>query len=85
MAEAQEVLEASGENEFLIFHAVNMFMLNHQAYRKIGDSDRRDFIQAYQRFGLKDLKWMGSYTNKAISSETEVDASLKGVMTMCLV
>ena len=85
MAEAQEVLEASGLNEFLIFHAVNMFMLNHEAYRKIGDSDRRGFIQAYQKFGLKDLKWMGSYTKKAISSETEVDASLKGMMTMCLV
>ena len=85
MAEAQEVLEASGLNEFLIFHAVNMFMLNHQAYRMIGDSDRRGFTQAYQKFGLKDLKWMGSYTKKAISSETEVDASLKGMMTMCLV
>ena len=82
LAEAQEVLEASGLNEFLIFHAL---MLNHQAYRKIGDSDRRGFIQAYQKFGLKDLKWMGSYTKKAISSETEVDASLKGMMTMCLV
>ena len=85
MAEAQEVLEASGLNELLIFHAVNIFMLNHEAYRKIGDSDRRGFIQAYQKFNLKDLKWMGSHTKKAISSETEVDASLKGMMTMCLV
>ena len=85
LAEAQEVLEASGLNEFLIFHALNLFMLNRQAYRKIGDSDRRGFVQAYQKFGLKDLKWMGSYTKKAISSETEVDASLKGMMTMCLV
>ena len=84
LAEAQEVLEAI--NEFLIFHAVNLFMLNHQAYRKIGDSDRRGFIQAYhQKFGLKDLKWMGSYTKKAISSENEVDTSLKGMMTMSLV
>ena len=49
------------------------------------DSDRRDFIQAYQKFGLKDLKWMGSYTQKAISSEAEVDASLKGMMTIYLV
>ena len=62
-----------------------MFMLNHQAYRKIGDSDRRGFMKAYQKFGLKDLKWMGSYTKKAISAETEVDASLKGTMAMCLV
>ena len=85
MAEAQEVLEASGLNEFLIFHAVNVFMLNHQAYRKIGDSGRRGFIQAYQKFGLKDLKWMGSYAKKAISAESEVDASLEGMMTMCLV
>ena len=52
MAKAQEVVEASGLNEFLIFHAVNMFMLNHQAYRKIGDSDRRGFIQAYQWMGF---------------------------------
>ena len=34
---------------------------------------------------LKDLKWMGSYTKKAISSENEVDTSLKGMMTMSLV
>ncbi|CAE7925821.1 unnamed protein product, partial [Symbiodinium necroappetens] len=53
-----------------------------EAYRKIGDSDRRGFIQAYQKFGLEDLKWMGSYTKKAISSENEVDTSLKGMMTM---
>ena len=57
-------------------------MLNHQAHCKIGNSDRRNFIQVHQKFGFKDVKWMGSNTKKAISSETEVDVSLKGMMTV---
>ena len=60
-----------------------MFMLNQKAYCKMEDSDRRDFIQAYPP-SAKDLKWMDSYTLK-ILAETEVDVSLKGMMTMCLV
>ena len=61
-----------------------MVSLAHQAYRKIGDSGRRGFIQAYQKFGLKDLKWMGSFAKKVINSEKEKDTSIKGMMTLHL-
>ena len=50
MAKAQEVLEASGLNAFLFSTQMNMLMLNRQAYREIGDSDRRGFIQAYRSY-----------------------------------
>ncbi|CAE7307150.1 unnamed protein product [Symbiodinium sp. CCMP2592] len=44
-----------------------------EAYRQIADSDRKGFIAAYQKNGLKDLKWVGQYTKKVVKEEAEED------------
>ena len=55
-----------------------------QAYRQISDSDRKGFVAAYQKHGLKDLKWMGQFTKKVVKEAEEEDQSIKGMMTSTL-
>ncbi|CAE7612474.1 unnamed protein product, partial [Symbiodinium sp. CCMP2592] len=55
-----------------------------EAYRQVADSDRKGFIAAYQKNGLKDLKWVGQYTKKVVKEEAEEDVSIKGMMTATL-
>ena len=53
-----------------------------EAYRAVSDEQRGDFLQSYMKNGLKNLQWLGSYTQKLTRAETEEDQTQKGMMTM---